>query len=267
MARETYTDLITREFETREICGESVDYKRFPSPAALLHWIKEQGLGEACAQMHTKCGESWSGLDGQSISDILTTGKGNRALQAFSEAQAKLEAQSVIGGRPQAAIAGGAWVIPSVLSGNPMSARIKPRAKLPHKDFRFMLQVSASVNQNEMSQVCAKIARAAWDYVLAGGTVSLTMFYVYGYNNEKRNCPIEAAVFEVNIPLNDSSALALALSTAMYRPILMGLASLVLSPRHNDGIPMKRHITPTSAISLQGQIETDFPILKKAGIL
>ena len=266
MARETYTDLIAREFETREICGHPVDYKYFPSPAALLHWIKEQGLGEACAKMHKSCGESWSGIGGQSIPDILTTGKGNRALQAFSEAQAKLEAQSVIGGRPQPAIAGGAWVIPSVLSGNPMSARIKPRAKLPHKDFRFMLQVSAFVNQNEMSQVCAKIARAAWDYVLAGGTVSLTMFYVYGYHNERNDCPIEGGVFEVNIPLNDSSALALALSTAIYRPILMGLAALVLSPYHNDSIPMKRHIVPTGAISLQGEARIDFPTLKAAGI-
>lgn len=257
--------ILARGIETRQIPGGTVDYKFFPSPSAMLAWVNAHDETRQCSIDMANNGERWCGLGGQSIENLLSTGKGENSLRAFSRAQAKLEAEFRALDRPQPAIAGGAWVIPSVLAGNPMSARMKPRTRLPHKDFRFMLQVSAFTHQEDLSAVMAKIARAAWDYTLAGGTVSLTMFYVYGYRHKGEKGE-EGLCIEMQIPLNDSSALALALSCAVYRPVLMGIASKGTSPCHNDSIPMKFHLEPQSATLLRGEPREDFPRLAQLGI-
>ena len=65
---------------------------------------------------------------------------------------------------------------------------------------------------------------------------------------------------------SSESALALALSTAIYRPILMGIASKGLSGRANDSIPMRRHLVPPNTLSLHGEKAIDSPELAKLGI-
>ena len=103
------------------------------------------------------------------------------------------------------------------------------------------------------------------DYTLAGGTATLTMFYVYGFTN---NTPSgETAVcFEVNIPLSSANSVALALSPSFYRSVLMMATANGISPTRGDCIPMKRHIKPTGAVPLQGEWAIDREALTALGI-
>jgi hypothetical protein len=243
-------------------------HRRFPSPEACLQWGRTDPVISQAWQVEGGSikDRSWNGLGGQSRADLIATSRGENALKAFNAASAKLQADSLrIGGRAIPSLAGGAWVIPQYLASNPMCARSKPRTKLPHKDFRFTLQCSAYVNEAELGSIGATIARSLWDYTLAGGTATLTMFYVYGFS---ANSPAgaEACCFEVAIPLASSNALALALSPAFYRSILMLGVADGISPVPGDCIPMKRHIKPDNCVPLTGEWKNDRSKLEAIGI-
>lgn len=247
--------------------GEAILFKAFPSPEAVLAWGLANPVARAIWELESPNETSkWAGLKGQTLIDLVTTGRGVNALEAFNSASAKLETHHLaIGGRPVPAIAGGAWVIPAYLASNPLAARLKPRARLPHKDFRFELQCSAYVDQAELGSIGATIARAVWNYTLAGGSATLTMLYTYGFTHPPKNAPV-AARFEVTIPLSSENSLALAVSTAFYRPVLMHLASHALSPLEGDSIPMRRELTPPGVQPLRGEWGYDVTPLAALGI-
>lgn len=243
-------------------------HRRFASPESILQWGRtDPVISEAwTVEGGPIRNASWNGLGGQTRADLIATARGNNALAHFNKASAKLQADSLrIGGRAIPAVTGGAWNIPAYLSGNPLCARTKPRTKLPHKDFRFTLQCSAYVDEAELGAIGATIARALWNYTLAGGSATLTMFYVYGFS-ENSPAGAEACCFEVNIPLASSNALALAMSAAFYRSILMLAVADGISPTRGDCIPMKRHIAPANCVALRGQWSEDRSKLEAIGI-
>lgn len=61
----------------------------------------------------------------------LASGVFPNALEAFNAATARLHADNLQPGTLRPAVAGGAWVVPLVLAGNPMPSRIRERSKLP----------------------------------------------------------------------------------------------------------------------------------------
>lgn len=244
-------------------------HRRFASPEATIQWCNAQPLLRDVWARHDERhnSDSWCGLAGQAFEDLIHTGKGSNATQAFNKATAKLQAEKLaVGGAPIPALSGGAWVIPAYLSGNPLCARIRPRSKLPHKDFRFSLQCSAYVDQTELGAIGATIARAIWEYVMAGGTCSLTMYYTYGFTKAAPESGAQAICFEVNIPISGVTSIALALSTAFYRPVLMNTVSHGFSPTSGDSIPMKRELQPPNVIPLNGEWRHDRSKLQAAGI-
>jgi len=256
-------------FTLTEAFGGPVIHKRFTSPEQCISWCNAQPLINAAWQANkTRYQDpAWEGLDGQDFLDLIKTGRGTNATASFNKAQAKLKTDRLaIGGAPVPALTGGAWVIPAYLSGNPLCARTRPRAKLPYRDFRFSLQCSAYVDQAELGSIGATIARAIWDYTLAGGTCSLTMFYTYGFGRTAPENKAEAVCFEVNIPVSGVTSIALALSTAFYRPVLMNAVSHAISPKESDSIPMKRHLQPANVVALQGTWSTDRAPLAAVGI-
>jgi hypothetical protein len=256
-------------FTLTESFGGPVLHRRFTSPEQCISWCNAQPLiYEAWAANKTRHqAPAWEGLAGQDFLDLIKTGRGTNATASFNKAQAKLKTNKLaIGGAPVPALTGGAWVIPAYLSGNPLCARTRPRAKLPHRDFRFSLQCSAWVDQAELGSIGATIARAIWDYTLAGGTCSLTMFYTYGFGIKAPENGAEAVCFEVNIPISGITSIALALSTAFYRPVLMNAVSYAISPKNADSIPMKRHLQPRDVVALEGTWSTDRAPLAAVGI-
>lgn len=263
-ARQTVRD----QFKTIELASQKLYHRRFSSPEAVLQWGKTDPV---IAQAWEVVGSSiqnrdWNGLGDQSRADLIATARGENALKAFNAAQVKLEADTLrIGGRAIPAITGGAWVIPQFLASNPMCARAKPRARLPHKDFKFTLQCSAFVNESELGSIGAAIARSLWDYTLNGGTATLTMGYIYGFTNDSPTGET-AVYFEVNIPLASSNSVALALSPAFYRSVLMTAVFDGISPTRDDCIPMKRHIAPDNCVALRGQWREDRSKLEAIGI-
>lgn len=263
-ARQTVRD----QFKTIELANRKLYHRRFSSPEAVLQWGKtDPVISQAWEVMGSSIqNRSWNGLGDQSRADLIATARGENALKAFNAAQVKLEADTLrIGGRAVPAITGGAWVIPQFLASNPMCARAKPRARLPHKDFKFTLQCSAFVNESELGSIGAAIARSLWDYTLNGGTATLTMGYIYGFSDDSPSGE-EAIYFEVNIPLASSNSVALALSPSFYRSVLMSAVFDGISPTRGDCIPMKHHLKPAGFTPLQGQWSTDRDALASLGI-
>jgi hypothetical protein len=92
------------------------------------------------------------------------------------------------------------------------------------------------------------------------------MFYTYGFGKAAPENKAEAVCFEVNIPVSGVTSIALALSTAFYRPVLMNAVSHAISPKDADSIPMKRHLQPANVVALQGTWSTDRAPLAAVGI-
>jgi len=258
------------EFPLRQWKGEGqtretpVHYRKFPSPQALINFISSNPVARL-AVLDNHHDDDWMGLKGQTVDNVLSTGIAKNALETFHAAQAKLKAHQVIGGRPVPAINGGAWVIPSMLSGNPMCARKRVKAKLPHKAFNFLLQCSAFVSQDYLSPLCARITRALWDYQQAGGSCTLNVMFIYGYSEESSD-GAKALVIEMAVPLSNDASLSIALSTALYRPLGMMLASRGTSGQAMDGIPMRFDLKPAGYYAIGQKRSEDAETLKKLGI-
>lgn len=116
----------------RDIPGGRVDMISFNSPGQVVEWLRTAG---ALSGVSFASAYDWFGLGKQSTSDFIATARPDAMLEHFNKSQAKLHADLIIGGRPRPTIAGGTWVIPEFLAGNPLCARSKKRAVLPQKRF------------------------------------------------------------------------------------------------------------------------------------
>lgn len=177
----------------------------------------------------------WSGVN-QAPDSILAQGFYTTAREEFFKASAKLETDRYIPGALKPAVAGGAWIVPLVLAGNPMPARIRQRSKLPPVNLDLAVNVWVGVKWEDITRSMARIARAAWNYIEAGGAVSITANYVHHFSHAQDGC--KGVVVSIQVPVTNMAAFASAASTQEYRGFTMAFASQGLSPNVGDGLPL-----------------------------
>lgn len=241
------------------------DCLMFASPAATVN-----AAGEFARKAVRAWAEDgyWSGLGAQSTADFLASGHSREALRHFNRAQAALAQEHKLGGGQRPSVAGGAWVMPLVIQGNPLPARIKTREKLAPKNIRLLFNISGGVNAEEVARIGARIARACWDYQLAGGIVTLSVGFLgahmRGTPNRHRYCLVESMV-----PLTSESAIALALSPVFFRAAIYPLCDRLNNPIDSECTLAQSVILtglPPEFTVLSGMESRDLPKLKALGL-
>jgi len=238
--------LLSRLLPQIQFKGNSVDYVLCDSPKDLLNLAENN----TDAKTRRAGSESWCGLGSQSIREFFSDGYSTEALSQFSESLAQVQAQKALGGRLTPSVAGGAWVIPLVLQSHPMASRIRPREKLVPLNIRLRIGAMAMTSSGDITTNGAKVARALWDYALAGGIVSLTSIHVHGYYKQS-NRGTYGCLIETRIPLSSESDIALACTTPLYRAA---------------AIPLMQALSPVDHDSLRGWYEPEPGILTLRGL-
>lgn len=182
---------------------------------------------------------SFIGLKNQTIQEFDQTKKATYPLQCLESALARLDQKTTRPGGQRMAVTGGFWDTPSVIAALPLSARTRVRTKLPPKNIRIFIVYSGGVSSETMAPLTARIAKALWQYTLAGGAVSLTVQTGSAIRGQTGR-----AVIETRVNTSDVSALALALSPVFMRSISAALLC-ALSDKPSDSLPILRDpITP-----------------------
>lgn len=195
----------------------------------------------------------FSGI-GQSGDDVLRAGFYTQAFEEFKRAEAKLEADRFQPGLLRPMVAGGAWIVPLVLAGNPMPARIRERSKLPPKNLELCVNVVHYIKWQDITASMARIARAAWDYVQAGGTVSLTVHYIYQFTKPQDGH--EGFLASIKVPLTNQASFASACSAQEFRGIGIAVAR-ALSGYRDDSLPLGRLVKRASLLDVTGRPQDD----------
>lgn len=208
--------------------------------------------------------EDWAGI-GEQWPEYLRQQGAQKALDAFRAAQASFP----LHGAPDAPIArpnGGAWVIPEVLIGSPLPARIRPRTALPLRKLQMHLSFSANIDYAVVAGNTARIARAAWEYVLKGGIVECSAIYEAQYSSDR---PTErgtsGVVFIIHANLASEWEIAQAISVQVFRGAFLGTAC-AMDPRYGGGLPVSRTFATKNTINLIGNKNSDDRELQKHGI-
>lgn len=159
----------------------------------------------------------WAGLGSQTSESLDATGIPEHSRDMLQKATAQLVRKPSKAGRVTPSIVGGSWSVPAVLANLPLAARSRARTKLPPLNIRLVCTYSASVDEARLSAIFAKLARAIWDYTLAGGAVDLR---VYGIGFTRRTTTgAKGLICETRVPASDMSQLALALSPMFLRAV------------------------------------------------
>lgn len=192
----------------------------------------------------------WAGLGEQSKPAFYAAQGSDNALEAFRAAQASLD-HSTLPGSVQARPNGGAWVIPEVIKGAPLPARVRIRDRLAPKRFAVRIECTASVNFQVIAESAAKIARAAWDYTMRGGVaiVEASYFYCFAISNQQTGA--KGLLIRVTPTLSSEWEIANAISVQAYRPLGMNLA-IAMSGLQSDDIPVLYVIPPKGTATLHG---------------
>lgn len=187
--------------------GEKYHSLKYPSVSAAHSMVK--------AHARTENEYSWQnprfiGLNGQSLSDFDNTSKSTHAQTCLESALAKLTENTRKPGDIRNTVTGGYWDVPSVIAGLPLAARSRTRTKLPPLNLKLWIAYSGSTNEAEIAPLTAKIAKAIWDYIKAGGIANLSVIT----GSKIRNPNAEFAVIETRVNTSDISALALEIGRA-----------------------------------------------------
>ncbi len=163
-------------------------------------------------------GADWQGLGPEQDQDSLdSSGIPMRARNAMQSATAALVRKPSRPGQIRPSIVGGTWSVPAVLANLPLAARTRIRSKLPPLSIRIVCTWSASVRDSDLAPMFAKLARAIWDYTLAGGAVDLR---AYGLGFARASSTgAKGIILETRVPCSDVSQIALALSNVYFRAI------------------------------------------------
>lgn len=252
-----------REASIIEFQGRKFDYLSFPSPAAMFAALREgKGLPENAQDLWELFGRADSGLGGQSCQEFLTSRLARHALTDFNKASAKLHAAPVLGSRQSPAVCGGAWVIPSVLANHPMPARVRTRDKLPPKILKIRLGTNSGTPGDAMADPAARIARAVWDYQLAGGVTRVSLWF--GSNYPKTSFRGTAGLrVDCQIPLSDTAAFATAISVPFYRLVYLTFGRAGCQSSGLDSLSLP---SPADVLWIKGHAVNDKAQLVKAGI-
>ena len=190
------------------------------------------------ANARTENEDSWKrpsfiGLNGQTLADLDKTGRSIYAQQCLESSLARMTTPAKKPGEVRNTVTGGFWDIPSVIAGLPLAARSRVRTKLPPINLKLWVAYSGYTNEKDIAPLTAKIAKALWDYIKAGGIANLSIITGCRIRNDKA----EIAVIETRVNTSDISALAFALSPVYMRTISAALLC-ALSDKPEDSLPM-----------------------------
>lgn len=239
---------------------ERYDRIVFESPSDMIECARTEAKRHVADKMDRN---DWTGLGPQPGADFLSSHHSTEAHKVFQSATAKLEREHRIGGpRFISSPAGGAWIIPQVLNNHPLPSRVRPREKLAPKNIKLKIIATWNVNSEAIARYASVVARALWDYQMAGGIVSLTLVQFSQYN---RTSPRNTVGFwsETYIPLTNESAIATAVSVPLFRICWLSLAQQ-LSPCSDDGIPIEFR-ADADTVNLSGRPLSDEEQLRKHG--
>ena len=175
----------------------------------------------------------FTGIYPQTRTDLEKTSLAKTALAELEKARASFPQKHTRPGDFRATVTGGFWDTPSVIAGLPLAARSRTRSKLPPKDIRIALSLSASVETKDVYKVSAQIVRAIHEYILAGGVVNLTVYHTAQFEKKSSRGTIGAAVC-ARVNTANLASLALAISPTMTR-LVTGPLITALSDAQGDG--------------------------------
>jgi hypothetical protein len=179
---------------------------------------------------------SWSGLS-EPAPAFIESGISIDAAREFQTTTAKLHADRFAPGAVRPAVAGGAWIIPLTLTGAPMPARIRERTKLPPLNINLGITAMARTNWKDVTKSLASVAHAAWQYLQAGGALTLTANYCWAFHSPMNGN--RGLVVSIKAPLTSQAAFASACSLQTARALTLSLAqSLSGVPNGHDSIPL-----------------------------
>lgn len=210
----------------------------FSSPREALEASKQHARTENEKIWHGD--PKWQGLGAQSLESLDAAGIAEHPLAAIRAANAALPHKQSRPGIIQPSIAGGAWSIPAVLAGLPLAARSRARTKLAPLTINLVCAWSASVSDEKLSPVFAKLGRALNDYTLAGGSVSLFLHYI-GFLRAGPIDSIRGAIIRMRAPTADLAQLSLGCSVAAFRAV-SGPLITALSDSRRDTIAIPQAI-------------------------
>jgi hypothetical protein len=173
----------------------------------------------------------WAGTDLDTVEGVLKGGTYTRAFYEFEKTRAKLEASHYQPDAPKPAVSGGVWIIPLVLSGNPMAARIRPRAKLPPVDMHITLSVVNFIAWEDITRSIATLARGVWNYIQAGGAATLTIHYVGGFHEPQNDH--KGFIASIKVPTSNIASFASCASAQEFRGMFLSFAQS-LSGKYQD---------------------------------
>lgn len=195
-----FSDNLMSEFQSVEIpAGSHFNHDRVNNPRVFMlkstphRWIERaQALrrdpsdaGRAFAQqLHAQASSRWLGFGKQEKIAALDAGVIDTALEAFQKAQGGLETHFTRAA-PVLAPVGTAFSIGRIIQGHPKAALYRPKAKLPAKRIEVCLSVSGSVPADQIAAQMSKIAKAIWQYSMAGGVVEFSVAFLCAFHQNQ----------------------------------------------------------------------------------
>lgn len=169
------------------------------------------------------------GLTTQTATDLAQSCVSADAHREFSRAVAKLHADRLNPGTTSAAVCGGPWVVPLVLSGAPLASRLRERTKLPPRTIDIGITVSAMTDWQNLTKSLAPLAHAGWQYIAAGGALSLTAHHASTFDAPVRinGAQHRGVVFSIRAPLTNQAAFATVASVQIKRGLCIPLAMVL----------------------------------------
>jgi hypothetical protein len=207
----------------------------------------------ACTPNETSWGDSgpgWLGLDTQSLPSFRQSNIAEYPLRLVKEATAKLPQKLTKLADQRAAVTGGFWDVPAVIANIPMAARTRIRNKLAPKQFKIGFSMSCNIDAAQMAALTSRIARALWDYTIAGGVATLTIYHAGFVRRSETGA--KGLITESHINCADQAALSLALSPTFLRTVA-GPLMTAFSDSSQDSIPVVRDF-PLPGVSMIGGI-------------
>lgn len=203
---------------------------------------------------------NWCGLkDGETASHVLNETVSKSALTDLQNAKGKIDAP-LARGQFSLKPTGSCYSMGRVIQGHPIAALRRQKTKLPPLTINLTLQASSDIDPADISKSLARIIRAAWEYKLAGGIVSLKMNF---FSNFTRNAATgETGLFvSLNLPLANQATIATFSGVQGYRAIFLGLAQS-LSGKADDILPVSKTPLIPGSYPLTGVASNDARILE-----
>lgn len=230
--------LPVRELPVRYHFGESkqtLPFFHFRGKLSALVPLLSEAAQMPEVNKHNQDGSRWAGLHhGETLRGMLATCKCQTALEAFMREESKLKAP-LTRDRPQLSVIGSSFSMGRVMQGHPVQCFRRPKHKLPPRDIKLSISVSAGANAEQVSASIARIVHAAHDYHLAGGAVTLTVHYLLGFHKPNKETGAHGICTSLEIPLGDGNLAAFSGSVQFFRAILIPVA-VALSGQKNDSL-------------------------------